>query len=481
MSYGLRRTRPAQGLRRCLLAALLLAPAEARAVDYLNVSVEPDRAVPAACFSFSAPLPRSLAGGFAPFVEVSPKGDHALEPRGQDLCLAGLKHGDRYTVRLKAGLPAADGTALPKDVSVEVAVPDREARVTFDNRKTVLPYAAGVGLPLKSVNVAKAHVTVYRIGERALVGGGTDQMGQDLDGSGLSGIADKSAEVFDGTVDIAAKPNREVATALPVDALLKGLKPGVYVAAAWPADRQPDESDTRATQWFSVSDIGLVTVKADDGLLVSARSLRTALPLADVAIALVAKSDEVLATWRTGADGLVTVPAGLLRGEGGNAPRMLTASAPNGSFTPVNLDAPALDLSALDLKGRAPPGPLDAYLWTDRGIYRPGGNAACRRSAAQPRRRRRQGAPHAPPRAAGRHRGRQDTARPRARGRRYARRAHPRQCLFGRMDALGRVGRHGAARLHDRIGPGLRAAAARSQARRARRDARCRGADRRDG
>ena len=49
-------------LRRVLLAAALLAPAEAGAVDYLNVSVEPDRAVPAACFSFSAPLPRGLAG-----------------------------------------------------------------------------------------------------------------------------------------------------------------------------------------------------------------------------------------------------------------------------------------------------------------------------------------------------------------------------------------------------------------------------------
>ncbi|WP_237479027.1 alpha-2-macroglobulin family protein [Lichenibacterium dinghuense] len=360
-------------LRRVLIAAALLAPAEAGAVDYLDVAVEPDRAVPAACFSFSAPLPRETPGGFAPFVEVSPAGDHALEPRGRDLCLAGLTHGGRYTVRLKAGLPAADGTALPKDVSVEVAVPDREARVTFDGRKTVLPYAPGVGLPLKSVNVAKARVAVYRIGERALVGGGaTDQMGQDLDGYGLSGIADKGAKVFDGTVDIASKPNREVATALPVDALLKGLKPGVYVAAAWPADRQPDESDTRATQWFSVSDVGLVTVKTDGGMLVSARSLRTALPLADVAVALVAKSDEVLATWRTGADGLVTVPAGLLRGEGGDAPRLLTASGPDGSFTPVDLDAPALDLSALDLKGRAPPGPLDAYLWTDRGIYRPG-------------------------------------------------------------------------------------------------------------
>ena len=82
-------------LRRVLLAAALLAPAEAGAVDYLDVAVEPDRAVPAACFSFSAPLPRETPGGFAPFVEVSPAGDHALEPRGRDLCLAGLTHGGR--------------------------------------------------------------------------------------------------------------------------------------------------------------------------------------------------------------------------------------------------------------------------------------------------------------------------------------------------------------------------------------------------
>ena len=360
-------------LRRSILAALLVLPVEARAVDYLNLAIEPERTVPSACFGFSVPLPRALDGGFAPYVEVSPKGDHDLQPRGRDLCVAGLKHGGRYVVRLKAGLPAADGTTLPKDVSVEAAVPDRQARVTFDGRKSVLPYAPGVGLPLKSVNVAKAHVTVYRVGERALVGGATaDQMGQDLDGSGLSQLADKSARIFDGTVDIASKPNQQVATALPIDALLKGLKPGVYVAAAWPADSQPDDSDSRATQWFSVSDIGLITVKTDDGLLVSARSIRTALPLADVSLALIAKSDEVLASSRTGADGLFTVPAGLLRGEGGNAPRMLTASGADGSFTPIDLDAPALDLSALDIAGRAPPGALDAFLWTDRGIYRPG-------------------------------------------------------------------------------------------------------------
>ena len=362
-----------RGLHRLLLAAALLGPAKAYAVDYLNVTVQPDRAVPSACFTFSTPLPRDKPGSFAPYVDVVPGVDHGLQPRGRDLCVAGLKHGQTYKVRLKAGLPAADGTGLPKDVSVDVAVPDREARVAFDASKTILPYAKGVGLPLQSVNVAKARVTVYRFGERAMAGQTfSDVFGQGLDGSTLGQVAERSTKVFEGTVDIATKPNQDVATALPIDGLLKTVQPGVYVAVAVKADSQPDESDDRATQWFSVSDIGLVTVKTDAGMLVSARSLKTAAPLADVDLRLVARSNEILASYRTGPDGLVIVPAGLLRGEGGDTVRMLTASSDRGDFTPLALDAPALDLGDLDIKGRMPPGPLDAFLWTDRGIYRPG-------------------------------------------------------------------------------------------------------------
>ena len=362
-----------RGLQRLLLAAALLGPAKAYAVDYLNLTVQPDRAVPSACFTFSAPLPRDKPGSFAPFVDVTPGVDHSLQPRGRDLCVAGLKHGQTYKIRLKAGLPAADGTGLPKDVSVDVAVPDREARVTFDASKTILPYAKGVGLPLHSVNVAKARVTVYRFGERAMAGQTfSDFFGQGLDGSTLGQVAERSTKVFDGTVDIATKPNQDVATALPIDGLLKTVQPGIYVAVVVKADSQPDDADDRATQWFSVSDIGLVSVKTDGGMLVSVRSLKTALPLADVDLRLVARSNEILASYRTGPDGLVTVPAGLLRGEGGDMPRLLTATSDRGDFTPLALDAPALDLGDLDIKGRTPPGPLDAYLWTERGIYRPG-------------------------------------------------------------------------------------------------------------
>ena len=355
------------------LGSMSLLPAPAGAVEYLTMTVQPDRATPAACFSFSAPLPRGKADAFDPFVAVQPPADHSLQPRGKDLCLTGLKHGGRYTVRLKAGLPAGDGTVLGKDIVVEVAVPDREARVSFSGDKTILPYRPGVGLPLRSVNAAKARITVYRLGERGLAEQATaDWFGQALSGYSLSQVADRASKVFDGTVDIANKANTDVVTAMPIDGLVKGLSPGVYVAVATAGASQPDDDVERATQWFSVSDIGLLTIKTDGGTLVVARSLATALALPDVELRLIARSNEVLATWKTGPDGRVTVPAGLLRGEGGDAARLLVATLPRGDFTTVQLDAPPLDLSDLDLKGRAPPGALDAFLWTDRGIYRPG-------------------------------------------------------------------------------------------------------------
>jgi hypothetical protein len=76
--------------RLVLAVGLAAAPASAFALDYLTVTVEPDRAVPSACLSFSADLPRGKAGALDPYVVLAPSVDHALQARGRDLCLSGL-------------------------------------------------------------------------------------------------------------------------------------------------------------------------------------------------------------------------------------------------------------------------------------------------------------------------------------------------------------------------------------------------------
>ncbi len=353
--------------------AALLGAGPAAALDYLNVNVQPDRAVPSACLSFTTELPRGKAQAMEPYVAITPATDHSLESRGKDLCIGGLKHGAHYAIRLKAGLPGADGTVLAKDVPVAIDIPDREAQVSFDQGKTLLPYTKGVGLPLKSINVAKAHVTLYRFSDRTMVDHlANDWFGQGVSGYGLDTIEDRAQKLFDGSVDVAQVRNREVSTLLPLDQLVKALEPGVYVAiATTPSDRLDREKE-RATVWFSVSDIGLVTVKTDAGLLVAAHSLQSAKPIAGVEVRLVSRANEVLGTYKTDGEGHATVPGSLLRGEHGDSPKILSALDGSGQFTWVQLDQPALDLSDLDIKGRAPPATNDAFLWTDRGVYRPG-------------------------------------------------------------------------------------------------------------
>jgi uncharacterized protein YfaS (alpha-2-macroglobulin family) len=343
------------------------------AIDYLNVTVQPDRAVPAACLSFTTELPRGKAQALEPFIAIVPALDHSLDARGKDLCIGGLQHGQTYRVKIKAGLPGSDGTSLSKDVPVDIQIPDREQNVFFDQGKTLLPFTKGVGLPVKSVNVSKAHITLYRFSDRTMVDHlVNDWFGQAVSFYNLENIADRSTKLFEGSLSIDNVRNKQVSTTIPIDQLIKKLEPGVYVVIATTDTDKLDRDKEQATQWFSISDIGLTTVKTDAGMLVSAHSLQSGEPMAGIDLRLIARSNEMLGTWKTDAGGRFMIPGGLLRGDHGDAPKIIAALDGTGGFSWIQLDQPALDLSDLDIKGRTPPAANDAFLWTDRGIYRPG-------------------------------------------------------------------------------------------------------------
>ncbi len=156
------------------------------------------------------------------------------------------------------------------------------------------------------------------------------------------------------------------------------LEPGIYVVTArpWkgaanPADAGADESVQLAAQWMVVSDLGLTAISGDDGVHALVQSLGSAGPLAGVELRLVARNNEVLATKTTGADGRVDFDPGLSRGKGGSAPGLLVATLA-GDYGFLSLAQNAFDLSDRGVAGRDPPAGLDAFLYTERGVYRSG-------------------------------------------------------------------------------------------------------------
>ena len=179
-------------------------------------------------------------------------------------------------------------------------------------------------------------------------------------------------------MDVASELNQDVVTDFPVLDAVGKLEPGVYVitarpwkGAANPSNPDADETVQLAAQWMVVSDLGLTAISGDDGVHALVQSLGSAAPVAGVELRLVARNNEVLATKTTGADGRVDFDPGLSRGKGGSAPGLLVATLA-GDYGFLSLAQNAFDLTDRGVAGRDPPNGLDAFLYTERGVYRSG-------------------------------------------------------------------------------------------------------------
>jgi alpha-2-macroglobulin len=358
---------------------------EERGFRLRESKVDADLASPRACFIFSEPLARGRVD-FSSYVAITGgKGDFAVTAEDRQVCVEGLRHGERYGMVIRRGLPSAiPGESLLKAADYDIYVRDRKPSVRFSGKNYVLPRTGQQGIPLVSVNTAKVGVDILRIGDRNLVNAvHSEEFLSQLGAYNARRIIDESGmKVWSGVMDIATELNRDVTTAFPVADAVGALKPGVYVMLARPSEQSsgpaatadPDEETSGsigATQWFVVSDIGLTSFSGPDGVHVLARSLADAAPMANVELKLIARNNEVLGTARTDANGYARFEAGLSRGQGGLAPGLVQAllGADHGF---LDLKQTAFDLSDRGVKGRVAPAALDAYLFTERGVYRSG-------------------------------------------------------------------------------------------------------------
>jgi hypothetical protein len=348
-----------------------------------------DSANPRACFEFSEPLARGRVD-YAPFVAVSGArgAEVAVTAEGRQLCVEGLRHGERYGIVLRQGIPSAiAGEVLQKSADYDIYVRDRTPTVRFSGRNYVLPRTGQQGIPLVSVNTERVTLEVLRIGERNLVGAvhSDDFMGQ-LGSFDAARIArERGQRIWSGSMETKSELNRDVTTAFPVAEAVGKLQPGVYVLTAKPytprpaaapaaEGDEPESYETLASQWFTVSDLGLTAFSGSDGVHVLVRSLADAKPVANAELRLIARNNEVLGTARTDRNGHARFEGGIARGQGGNAPGLVTATlADDHGF--LDLKQTAFDLTDRGVKGRAAPRGLDAFVVAERGVYRSGETA----------------------------------------------------------------------------------------------------------
>ena len=358
-----------EGIDRPALVPPAAPPPDPEAFTLTGLEASPERDAPELCAHFSlTPDPEQPAANLAALTaeDGAPVAVN-LSRRGRSLCLGGLEHGKRYRVTLSGDLKAVNGRALGETIDRWTTVAERRPSLAFRDAGFLVT-RAGDGrsdgdLALRSVNVASASLRLLRLAdadglERAYFEAGDPAL--------VDRLAKDAKEVWSGAIALGPLRNRPVNTPVPLEAVAGKLEPGVYVAVA-----QAEGGGERTQQWFIVTDLGVVTVTGEDGLLIFARSRATAQPLEGVSLKAAARDRSEAAVTRTGADGLARIDAAQLAGVNERAPQVLLARR-GANVAVIELSGPrnALGVEADDHPFQR--SRLDAFVGVDQPVYAPG-------------------------------------------------------------------------------------------------------------
>ncbi|HWA01003.1 MAG TPA: alpha-2-macroglobulin [Caulobacterales bacterium] len=350
---------------------------------FVRLRTEMNGAEPRACLEFSKPLSTDPSIHYRDFLEIDPDAQVTTDISGNLLCLGGLPFDPERNVTVKEGLPAADGDKTAYDDHFVLTFGDRPAYVGFAGNGVILPRAEADGVAIETVNVSKLAVEVLRVPDR-IISQREISPGYTYEEGGWGGDwadgQDVAASVYKGEIDVdgARHRNAAVTTVFALGAALRELRPGAYivklkdVSPGAGANGENTTNPATAYRWIIYTDIALQTFSGETGVDVVARSLQTARPIANVAVTLIAQNNEELARARTDSQGHVRFAKALVEGEGPAHARYVMAYGAGGDYAALDLYRSSLDLSDRGVDGRRLPGDVDAYMFTERGVYRPG-------------------------------------------------------------------------------------------------------------
>ncbi len=354
----------------------LLADAQrAAGMQVRRVRSEGEADPPRACIEFSVAPVRRPDFAAQDWVRLEPPVQGAAVTReGDQICVSGLPSGVTTRVVLRAGMPGEQGLALTRETPLAVAMPNRRPRIAFDTRVFVLPRGQAPAASLTTINLSTVALKLIRLTERNVAAFlASTRLGEPLRIWSAENLGEQSGRVvWEGTADITRwEPNKPARTALPFPDALLSAGPGLYALIAQPGDGT-NTNGIGSVQVILRTDLAPTLWRGSDGLTVQIRGYSDARAKPEVKLRLLARNNDILAETTTDADGVARFAAPLLHGEGPLSPAALHAFGKDEDFAALDLNVAAFDLSDRGVDGQKHPGPLDAYVWLDRGIYRPG-------------------------------------------------------------------------------------------------------------
>lgn len=281
-----------------------------------------------------------------------------------------------YLITLTKGLRGRIGGTLREQYDNNLAFGQLEPSVSFANNKAV--YLSGKGnqqIEVRIVNMPKVKVIISKIYESNLLAAARygyypkDNLGDDEYYYGeTSADMEMGDVVFEKEIETRTLPkhgNSRLFRFNPEDRLADFK--GIYHIKI----RSLEDYWVSDSRFISMSDLGLIAKEAKDKIVVFANSIKTADAVNGVNIIAYGANNQVLGTGSTNADGIAEIAYTRKEFSGFRPAMIIAKTAEDFNYLPFNNTR--VNLSRFETGGkRSNPTGLDAFIYGERDIYRPG-------------------------------------------------------------------------------------------------------------
>ncbi len=301
---------------------------------------------------------------FSPFLSSEPETRFSVEYHTYYLRVRGdFEPRKTYTFTVKKGLKGKDNRNLEKDVVRVVHFPGLAPDVRFISGDRIYHAAdSNLVIPLESVESRTVEVQIEHIYNNNVVHFINQYSPRRRRNPANMGFAVAGKKLsLDGSILSWKK------LSVDLKKIPGGALPGISVITAW----SPEKSWKRRKKLVCITDIGLWASRTNDELLVWANSISNCKPMPGCEVNVYTKTNQLLFHGITNGDG-VALFKNCQFDDDTRKPFLVTATLKD-DLSYLDLDRGALSHTDFDVDGLSTTRRgYEAYLYTERGVYRPG-------------------------------------------------------------------------------------------------------------
>ena len=323
-----------------------------------------------------------------PFLKLDPDLAYTVELSENGFVLRSDKFDleKSYALTIAKNLRGKIGGTLKEEYNGSIAFGELESNIAFTNSKAVyLSKKGGKNIEVQLTNVPKVKLIISKIYENNLLmaqrygyypqetkashASYDDDYEGDYYNEYGGGDATLGDVIFEKEIDTRSLPKSGAGRLLNFSQFEDRLPDfkGVYHVVI----RSAEDYWVKDSRFISLSDLGLIAKEGQDKIYVFSNSLKTALPVSGVNVAVYSNNNQLIGTGATNAEGVAEV-AYSKKDFSGFKPAMVIAKTED-DFNYLPFNTTRVNTSRFDVGGkRNNPSGLDAFVYAERDIYRPG-------------------------------------------------------------------------------------------------------------